>query len=112
MDIDAKFEYSNVIIIDVNKDPLENSPTQVLSVYPNPTDNKTNVELYLNESKATFQIKIVNLLGQIMTTDIKTFSKGLNKFEIDATNYAQGAYIISIINKSTLEAIDVKFIKQ
>jgi hypothetical protein len=47
-----------------------------------------------------------------MTTDLKTFSKGLNKFEIDASNYAQGAYVISIVNKATSEAIDVKFVKQ
>jgi predicted sugar kinase len=96
----------------VNKTQLDDSPTQVISVYPNPTENKTNVEMYVNESKATFHIKVVNLLGQIMTTDLKTFSKGLNKFEIDASNYAQGAYVISIVNKATSEAIDVKFVKQ
>jgi hypothetical protein len=112
VDTDGKFEYSNIIIIDVNKTQLDDSPTQVISVYPNPTENKTNVEMYVNESKATFHIKVVNLLGQIMTTDLKTFSKGLNKFEIDASNYAQGAYVISIVNKATSEAIDVKFVKQ
>ena len=68
--------------------------------------------MYVSESKATFQVKVLNLLGQVMTTDLKTFSKGLNKFEIDASNYAQGAYVISIVNKVTSEAIDVKFVKQ
>lgn len=112
VDLDGKFEYSNIIIIDVNKTQVEVAITQVISVYPNPTENKTNVEMYVSESKATFQVKVLNLLGQEMSTDLKTFSKGLNKFEIDASNYAQGAYVISIVNKTTSEAFDVKFVKQ
>lgn len=112
VDLDGKFEYSNIIIIDVNKTQVEVATTQVISVYPNPTENKTNVEMYVSESKATFQVKVLNLLGQEMSTDLKTFSKGLNKFEIDASNYAQGAYVISIVNKTTSEAFDVKFVKQ
>ncbi|HUH75687.1 MAG TPA: T9SS type A sorting domain-containing protein [Chitinophagales bacterium] len=112
VDFDGKFEYSNVIIIDVSKNQLDESATHVISVYPNPTDSKTNVEMYVSESNATFQVKVLNLLGQVMTSDLKTFSKGVNKFEIDASNYAQGAYVISIVNKTTSEAIDVKFVKQ
>jgi len=113
VDFDGKYEFSNIINIDVSapKDLSENK-TKILSLYPNPTDGKTNVEMYVHEKQADFEIKVVNILGQVMHTEHVSFSKGEVAFGVDATKYAQGEYVVVITNKSTSESFNVKLVKQ
>ncbi len=113
VDFDGKYEFSNVINIEVDgtvKKTEQN--TSVLSIYPNPTDNKTKVEMYVSEKHADFEVKVVNILGQILHSEMISFSRGNVSFEIDASKYAQGEYIISITNKNSYESWNTKFIKQ
>lgn len=112
VDFDGKYEYSNAINIVIEKQSIPDAKTAILSVYPNPTDGKTRVEMFVNEANADFEIKVTNVLGQNMHAEFMTFSKGKVSFEVDATKYAQGTYIISITNKNTSESMDAKFVKQ
>lgn len=111
-DFDGKFEYSNVIIIDVAHEEPVLTTSSILSVYPNPTDAVTTVDMYVHEKEADFDIQVVNVLGQVMHTETLHLNKGNASFQINASRYAQGAYIISITNKQTMEIMDVRFIKQ
>src|SRR5690606_24922823 len=76
MDEDQKYEFSHIIIIDVKKDQHALTETKVLTVYPNPTDAKTTVEMYVQEAEADFDVKVVNVLGQVMHTEKLYFTKG------------------------------------
>ncbi|MCO5231413.1 MAG: T9SS type A sorting domain-containing protein [Chitinophagales bacterium] len=111
VDFDGKFEYSNIIDIELDDKVSNDNHTAILSVYPNPTDGLTTVEMAVVQD-SDFEVKIVNTLGQVMHSEIKPLVKGKNTFVIDAQKYAQGAYMISIVNKATLESFDAKFVKQ
>lgn len=112
VDFDGKHEFSNAINITIEGVASPDAKTYILSVYPNPTDSKTRVEMFVNESRADFEIKVTNILGQSMHSEFMTFSRGKAAFDIDATRYAQGTYIISVTNKNTAESFDAKFVKQ
>ncbi len=112
VDMDGKYKYSNAINIAIEKISSPDTKTSLLYVYPNPTDSKTRVEMFVNEMSADFEIKVTNILGQNMHSEFMTFSRGKVSFDIDATKYAQGTYIISVTNKNTSESLDAKFVKQ
>ncbi|MCZ2393034.1 MAG: T9SS type A sorting domain-containing protein [Chitinophagales bacterium] len=112
VDFGNQFEYSNIIDIELADNVANNNQTTILSVYPNPTDGLTTIEMSVAQEKADFQIKVINTLGQVMYSEILPLVKGKNKFVIDAQKFAQGAYMISITNKATLESMEAKFVKQ
>jgi|GEM_PF-3240263 len=111
-DFDGAYEYSNVIAIDFNPGSNPVNATGIVSLYPNPTDRKVTLDFFVKEAEASFNIRILNAMGQLMRSEIRNMQSGLNKIEIDAGNYAQGAYIISIIDKSSGSVYEGKFIKQ
>ena len=112
IDFGETFEYSKVINVPVVSSVAQGNHTSILSVYPNPTENKTKVEMYIHESKADLEIRVTNDIGQVVYTEMQSFTQGNASFDIDAYRYAAGTYIISITNKSSLETYTTKFIKQ
>ena len=69
-----------------------------LNVYPNPSTNVFNIEMYLDhESKLT----LTNFLGKIIySKEIKTI--GQFNTQIDLSNFSKGIYNLAIMNSNKL----------
>ena len=80
-----------------------------INVYPNPVTSKLQIDLVLPANKE-LTIKISNLFGQLMTQEVKNYSKGNQSLNMDMTNFAAGIYMISV--SSDKEVYTQKIIKQ
>ena len=76
----------------INNDGIEETKTNQVAMYPNPTQESTHV---LAEDGLLF-INIFNLMGQqIDSMELN----GENKFILNTSNYCPGIYIINIVTK-------------
>jgi hypothetical protein len=110
VDIGGPFEYSKSIAIDVKGNST--SETGIVSMYPNPTTGKLNVLFSVAETKAKFNMTVVNTIGQLMKSEIYNFEKGLHTLEINASTFAQGMYLLNFINTQNGISYEGKFVKQ
>jgi glutamine cyclotransferase len=88
-------------IIDTTANIIENLnilPDETkLIVYPNPSDNKINIEFYLPE-ESTINIDIISISG-IMVKNIysnKLYAKGTHNISCNMENISTGEYIIKL----------------
>ncbi len=86
---------------------IEEFSIKPLELYPNPTNDKLNVEFEIRKA-SDVNIKIHNLLGQTVFNENKTFSSGQRKFQVDVSALETGIYILELsneINSSTQKVI-------
>ena len=81
IDIDGRFEYSNILLI--------NAGSKAVTVYPNPVKDKAGVTGLTKGSR----IKLLNLSGQLLFTSpvINTTT-----YEVDLAKYQKGVYLLQI----------------
>ncbi|MFZ7113900.1 MAG: T9SS type A sorting domain-containing protein, partial [Bacteroidota bacterium] len=72
--------------------------TAEFSVYPNPTSAKTTVS-FNSESDMKFTVKVADLLGNIIYSDVINASVNYNSTEINMTDFAKGVYVISVTSE-------------
>jgi hypothetical protein len=83
---------------------------ETLSIYPNPAINQIIIEFDVAETKNNL-IEIKNVLGQtVKTINNIASSKGINKIEIDVSEFSNGLYFVQLFNNNKL--VSTKFIKQ
>lgn len=68
-----------------------------VEIYPNPTDDKLNVEFEVRKLSA-ISFKIYNLLGQSVLSHQKTFSAGHSKQQFDVSELVSGIYFLDLKN--------------
>jgi hypothetical protein len=88
----TNIQLTETAVIGVNNDALND----FISIYPNPTQNNTNLEINsaLNE---TAYILLYNSLGQLLSEEKIRLIEGHNKKEIDTQKLKSGLYTIKII---------------
>lgn len=68
---------------------------------PNPFDDLTTIEYSLKDAgKVTFEI--YNLVGEVVESKVINGTKGNNRFQVDGTDLASGAYIYKMTNNGTV----------
>lgn len=93
VDYDGKFEYSDVIEVDVTA-PAEYSLTQN---YPNPFNPATTISFSL-KADANVTLKVFNVLGQEVATLINnTLSAGTHNVDFSAAGLNSGVYIYNLV---------------
>ena len=75
----------------------ENDLVEKLTVYPNPATDKVTIDLN-NQKSESFNIKISNVLGQVVFSDIKDYSIHA-KQTIDVSAFVKGVYLLEVKNK-------------
>jgi len=90
---DLKMEpFKTSILASVNENALENG----LSIFPNPTEGRVNVNLNLRAaSQAT--ITVTNILGAVVYQGTRSFAAGAQTATLDLTDLAQGTYTLNIL---------------
>ena len=64
-------------------------------VFPNPASSMLNVAFeYGKEESAT--IRITDMTGRVMMTEVKTITSGDNMISLNTANYATGMYVIEV----------------
>ncbi|MCO5267448.1 MAG: M43 family zinc metalloprotease [Brumimicrobium sp.] len=94
----------NIYAGDPQDDPLgidtENANELNCMVYPNPTNKAANISFTLNHAQ-NVDIQLVNLAGQVISTDRIHASEGKNLVMMDVDNIQAGVYLIKVISGDT-----------
>ncbi len=91
IDSDGKFEYSDVVEVEILPAEFELSQN-----YPNPFNPSTTIRFALPKD-TQLKINIYNMLGQLIQTIADgTYEAGYYKINFDASNLASGMYIYRI----------------
>jgi len=73
-----------------------------LSVYPNPTTEKSNV-LFTLDKNSDIEIKLFNILGSEVSSVIHDgLISGPQSIEIDLSNIERGVYFVSVLTEGTV----------
>ena len=82
-----------------------------VNVYPNPSTDFTNVDLYLANNE-NITIKLYNSLGQIVKTDNKgLMSSGNHNIKINLDNLVEGLYFIELQIGNSIELQPINIVK-
>jgi hypothetical protein len=95
IDTDGKFEYSDVVEIELIPTKYE-----LYQNYPNPFNPNTNIKFSLPEA-TRISIRVYNTVGEEITEILnKEYEAGYHKVEFNAGNYASGIYFYRLESKS------------
>lgn len=92
VDIDGRSVYHNQIV-----DLIWGSNGSSVSIYPNPTTNYINVDLY-NEAAANIVVKVLDMSGRVVKVVNAKSEKGMNKILVDISEVASGLYTIKVLS--------------
>lgn len=92
VDIDGNSLFHNQIV-----DLIWGSNGSSVSIYPNPTTNYINVDLY-NEAAANIVVKVLDMSGRVVKVVNAKSDKGMNKILVDISEVASGLYTIKVLS--------------
>jgi len=88
----------------------ENTNSTILSVYPNPSTDLTNVQFSLDET-SNVSIEVVNALGQVLYANNLGNVIGTQKVQINTVNFEAGMYLINVIVDGVVSTKRVSVVK-
>lgn len=88
----------------------ESLSPSVLSVFPNPTSGMLQITYFNQTAQRTASLKIVDVVGKIVSSSNFKINQGNNQFGVDMTGVAAGLYIIEL--RSGEQKTNAKFIKK
>jgi hypothetical protein len=71
------------------------------SVFPNPTENASTLNFYLNASTA-YSIEVVDMNGKLIQASKNKAVQGLNQQSINTTDLAAGTYVVRLVTGTTV----------
>jgi hypothetical protein len=95
-DIDGKMEEFGPFKIDCDETLNE------LVVFPNPADQKLNIQLQNRYADTECYLKLLSSNGKIITSKNLPFSRGLNTFVLDLEDELIGVYFIEVMVDKTI----------
>jgi hypothetical protein len=78
-------------------DVIADISTQNISIFPNPVVD--NLVIDFSSSSGNYSIEIINMQGQLLRTE--TVSSGQKRLGISFYNFANGVYLLNIVNVET-----------
>ncbi len=101
--------FSDVCEVSSNTTNLVGNGWQIVSLQPVPVQDNMTLELQLTNA-ADVDIQIFDLSGKLVQQFTRKATAGLNQMSLDASQYAPGAYFLSV--KKGDELLATKFIKK
>ncbi|HNP98388.1 MAG TPA: T9SS type A sorting domain-containing protein, partial [Bacteroidia bacterium] len=77
----------------------ELSAVPALSAYPNPTSGIFTLN-FNADVKAKYTVKVVDLIGNVVISDVVSAVEGVNMKDLDLSKAAKGMYLLSLENES------------
>jgi hypothetical protein len=94
IDIDGKYDYSNVARLQLSADNAE-----FLSIYPNPAQAHTAISIQ-NEYRGKANIIITDLTGKTVQVLAVNINAGVNVTNLNTINYSSGTYLVNLVNEA------------
>ncbi len=92
IDFDGKVQLSNVIVLERKRGGFG-----FAAVYPIPTNEGITVD-YETETAEEVTFRVIDVLGQVLSTQVQAATKGINTVLIDLSNYPNGNYVLLMDN--------------
>ncbi|MBI4945838.1 MAG: S8 family peptidase [Bacteroidetes bacterium] len=92
-----------------NINEIKNNSTLNFQLYPNPAHNELQYEIGSIE-KTTLQIRIINILGQIVINETKNIDKGISNHTLNISELSSGSYVLQIITDSGTDTRQKQFL--
>lgn len=88
---------NNTLLVRTDKEIIKNDANITFDVKlsPNPAKSILNVDLIVEDSYSNFEYQIIDISGRVILTNK---SIGVNKFDIDISTIAEGAYFLKVTN--------------
>ena len=106
---DGSFRYTNLVSLTAKQSTKV--PTGIQSIFPNPTNGQIQVNFKVAEQQARYNLLVYNMSGQIVYNEALNLTEGLHNIQVDATNFAAGAYFISFSTPDSKISYESKFVK-
>ena len=87
--------YSITVQAATGVNELSSTKFSVAQNAPNPFNNISNIE-YMMPTSGKVTVEVRNILGELVFSDVKTVSKGLNKYQLNAANFTNGVYFYQL----------------
>jgi hypothetical protein len=81
-----------------------------MSFYPNPANNVLNVELFSEFNEAS-EVLIIDMSGKVVVRKSMELTEGVNTFEIDLGDCANGMYMLTITSENMRETTRISILK-
>lgn len=96
-------DYNDIVYLEIDTAGLFGSTTSILennnisnfSIYPNPANQQTTIEVSLEKTEKV-TISVVDLLGKELSNQEKVMFSGTTKETIDVADYQNGIYFINL----------------
>ncbi len=72
-----------------------------VSIYPNPTQNTSNLEFYLDQTQS-LDIQIITINGQVLVQEKLNGVRGFNQYSINASSWQNGVYFIQVRSNNSV----------
>ena len=106
VDIDGKFDYSNIVHLGRTK------ATSEIAAYPSPFNNYLNITYQCNES-SNVTIEVRDVCGRLCLLQNETIEQTQATIQLaDIDKLKSGLYIISVLNNDTNEKDLFKVVKE
>jgi Pregnancy-associated plasma protein-A/Secretion system C-terminal sorting domain/Bacterial pre-peptidase C-terminal domain/Fibronectin type III domain len=89
--------------------PIEESTGSLLGLYPNPTNDKLNVD-FMAGTDAALQVEVIDMTGRSMMSFQQVVAQGPNTFGLVVPEFSNGLYFLRITNGN--ERIQERFMIQ
>jgi carboxypeptidase T len=106
---DGSFRYTNLVSLTAKQSTKV--PTGIQTIFPNPTNGQIQVNFKVAEQQARYNLLVYNMSGQIVYNEALNLTEGLHNIQVDATNFAAGAYFISFSTPDSKISYESKFVK-
>lgn len=106
-DFDGKFEYLPIALANCDNIQVSN----VLTSYPNPSENKFFIEFRSSVDRGNSSILIQDAKGLTVVKRTVSISEGLNFFALEDLNLTTGIYFLSIQNESFKSNVEKQVIR-
>lgn len=113
VDFDKSYSYSDIVAINnpvISKPDIKTSEStiEIMSLYPNPVKDEFYVIVNSDENVRTI-ITISDISGKTIYQNHAQLLLGTNRISLNAHNYTEGFYILSITDNKTVKS--VKFVR-
>lgn len=80
------------------------------TIYPNPANDKVTIAIDADGLKATAQVRLISLVGQVMQQQQVLLKAGRNVFEAKTANLASGLYFVEVSDGSRVSTIRLSIV--
>ena len=100
VDMDGQMSYESKVV-----DLIWAANGNTVTIYPNPTTDALNIDLFTNESVNTV-VKILDMSGRTVKQVISKSNAGMNKMTISMSEVASGIYTVQIFENNKLTFVE------